>query len=143
MARGRGRGCSALRARVPRDDRGDPREWSGSGDPAPRLGGRRAAGREEGTPGVGSGAPAGEGEGVPEYWDRAGTGAPGCWPGPRSLERGAEGGTAGSGYGGGGEGRGGQGGPRRDLPVPGAASPGRPESLLSISPAELLLPEQG
>lgn len=74
-------------------------------------------------------------EGVPEYWDRAGTGALGCWPGPRSLERGAERGV------GGGDGRvrlrrgrGGQGGPRRDLPVPGAAFPGRPpESLLSIS----------
>lgn len=77
----------------------------------------------------------GTGEGAPEYWDRAGTGAPGCWLGPRSLERGAE-----RGVGGGDDrvrlrrGRGGQGGPRRDLPMPGAASPGRPpESLLSIS----------
>lgn len=137
-ARGRGRGCSARRARVRRAGRGDPRERSGSGGPGPEAR-RPEGGREEGTPGVGSGARA-AGEGAPEYWDRAGTGALGCWPGPRSLERGAEGGKAGSGYGGGGDGRAARaatcrcrgprprGGRRACSPFPGA---------------ELLLPEQG
>lgn len=131
-ARGRGRGCSALRARVPRDSRGDPREWSGSGKPGPEAR-RPAGGPEEGTPGVGSGARA-RGRG------RRSTG---IGPGPVLRDAGwVPGASSGERSGGvGGDdrvrlrrGRGGQGGPRRDLPVPGAASPGRPpESLLSIS----------
>lgn len=76
-------------------------EWLRGPGPEARL---PAGNREEGAPGVGAAAPR-QGEGAPGYRDRAGTGAPGCWLGPRSLERGAEGGTAGSGYGGGGEGR--------------------------------------
>lgn len=80
---------------------------------------------------MGAAAPR-QGEGAPGYWDRARTGAPGCWLGPWSLERGAEG--RGDGRVRLRRGRGKQGGPRRDLPVPRAASLGRLESLLSFSP---------
>lgn len=102
------------------------------GSPAPRLGGRRAARRRE-HPGWGA-APGhgGGGAGV------LGSGRDRC----SGMLAGSQEPRAGSGAGGGGgddrvrlrRGRGGQGGPRRDLPMPGAASPGRPpESLLSIS----------
>lgn len=141
-ARGRGRGCSARRARVRRAGRGDPRERSGSGGPGPEAR-RPEGGREEGTPGVGSGARA-AGEGAPEYWDRAGTGALGCWPGPRSLERGAEGGgrqgqvTAGEGMAGrpaprpagvGGRVLGAAGEPALHFPGPSSSSPSKASSL--------------
>lgn len=142
-ARGRGRGCSALRARVPRDSRGDPREWSGSGKPGPEAR-RPAGGPEEGTPGVGSGARA-RGRG------RRSTGiGPGPvlrdagWvPGASSGERSGRwgGGTTGSGYGGGGEGRAARAetcrcrGPR--------PRGGRRRASSPFPGAELFLPEQG
>lgn len=102
-------------------------EWLRGPGPEAR---RPAGNREEGAPGVGAAAPR-QGEGAPGYRDRAGTGAPGCWLGPRSLERGAEGGDGRVRLR---RGRGRQGGPPRDLPVPGAASLGWLESLLSFSP---------